>query len=107
VFLIVTKSIKTKVLSQSQGSRCHPFDAILFVVNSPQEDFFKNNNAILPLLVDYVRGLIDSGEGHPTHLVDTYCGTGLFAITLSSRFEKVAGIELSQASIVSAKTMRN
>jgi tRNA (uracil-5-)-methyltransferase len=65
--------------------------------------FFQNNNAILPLLVDYVRGLIDSGEGHPTHLVDTYCGAGLFAITLSSGFEKVAGIELSQASIVSAK----
>ena len=65
--------------------------------------FFQNNNAILPLLVDYVRGLIDSGEGHPTHLVDTYCGAGLFAITLSSQFEKVAGIELSQASIVSAK----
>ncbi|KAF8798369.1 tRNA methyltransferase [Phlegmacium glaucopus] len=67
--------------------------------------FFQNNNAILPLLVDYVRGLIDSGEGikHPTHLVDTYCGAGLFAITLSSRFEKVAGIELSQSSIASAK----
>jgi tRNA (uracil-5-)-methyltransferase len=65
--------------------------------------FFQNNNAILPLLVDYVRDLIDSGEGCSTHLVDTYCGAGLFAITLSSRFEKVAGIELSQASIVSAK----
>ena len=74
--------------------------------------FFQNNNAILPLLVDYVRDLIDSSSGdegmmqqqqHPTHLVDTYCGAGLFAITLSSRFEKVAGIELSQASIQSAK----
>ena len=72
--------------------------------------FFQNNNAILPLLVDYVRGLIDSSgdEGmqqqqQPTHLVDTYCGAGLFAITLSSRFEKVAGIELSQTSIQSAK----
>jgi len=66
--------------------------------------FFQNNNAILPLLVDYVRGLIDPSEGikPPTHLVDTYCGAGLFAITLSSRFTKVAGIELSQASIVSA-----
>jgi len=65
--------------------------------------FFQNNNAILSLLVDYVRSLIDSSEGHPTHLVDTYCGAGLFAITLSSRFQKVAGIELSQSSIASAK----
>ena len=65
--------------------------------------FFQNNNAILPLLVEYVRGLISSGEGQPTHLVDTYCGAGLFAITLSSLFKKVAGIELSQSSIISAK----
>jgi tRNA (uracil-5-)-methyltransferase len=65
--------------------------------------FFQNNNAVLPLLVDYVRGLMDPGEGRLTHLVDTYCGAGLFAITLSSRFKKVAGIELSQAAIVSAE----
>ncbi|KAJ3508547.1 hypothetical protein NLJ89_g5697 [Agrocybe chaxingu] len=67
--------------------------------------FFQNNNAVLPLLVDHVRGLIDSEEGrdHPTHLVDTYCGAGLFAISLSDKFTKVAGIELSQSSIASAK----
>ncbi|CAA7266427.1 unnamed protein product [Cyclocybe aegerita] len=67
--------------------------------------FFQNNNAVLPLLVDHVRDLIDSGEGrdHPTHLVDTYCGAGLFAISLSDKFTKVAGIELSQSSIASAK----
>jgi len=67
--------------------------------------FFQNNNAVLPLMVDYVKSLINPGEGkdHPTHLVDTYCGAGLFAISLSSRFTKVAGIELSQSSIASAK----
>lgn len=67
--------------------------------------FFQNNNSILPLMVNYVRSLIDTGEGHkhPTHLVDTYCGAGLFAISLSEKFSKVAGIELSQDSIASAK----
>ena len=67
--------------------------------------FFQNNNAILPLMVNYVHDLIDSGTGkdHPTHLVDAYCGAGLFAISLSARFGKVAGIELSQSSITSAK----
>jgi len=75
--------------------------------------FFQNNNSVLPLMVDYVRDLIhpksttedrESEEGgQPTHLVDTYCGAGLFAISLSSRFTKVAGIELSQSSIASAK----
>ncbi len=67
--------------------------------------FFQNNNSVLPLMVSYVRSLIDPGEGqkHPTHLVDTYCGAGLFAISLSEKFSKVAGIELSQDSITSAK----
>ncbi|KAF9527882.1 S-adenosyl-L-methionine-dependent methyltransferase [Crepidotus variabilis] len=70
--------------------------------------FFQNNNTILPLLVDYVKDTIagpstSSGTKHPTHLVDTYCGAGLFAISLSDRFEHVAGIELSSASIASAK----
>lgn len=70
--------------------------------------FFQNNNSVLPLLVDYVRDLISAMEhpapsGRPTHLVDTYCGAGLFAISLASAFDKVAGIELSQSSIESAK----
>lgn len=67
--------------------------------------FFQNNNAILPLMVDFVKELIRSGDdvSQPTHLVDTYCGAGLFAISLSSLFEKVAGIELSKSSIESAE----
>jgi len=66
--------------------------------------FFQNNNSVLPLMVNYVRDLINSGDkDHPTHLVDAYCGAGLFAISLSSRFSDVAGIELSQSSIASAK----
>ena len=70
--------------------------------------FFQNNNAVLPLLVGYVKDLISAMEypatsGRPTHLVDTYCGAGLFAISLSSAFDKVAGIELSQSSIESAR----
>lgn len=39
----------------------------------------------------------------PTHLVDTYCGSGLFGITLSSGFERVAGVEISEQSIAAAK----
>ncbi|KAF9561520.1 S-adenosyl-L-methionine-dependent methyltransferase [Agrocybe pediades] len=70
--------------------------------------FFQNNNSVLPLMVDHVKGLIKSNETsgsgrRPTHLVDTYCGAGLFAIALSSMFDKVAGIELSKSSIESAK----
>jgi len=30
--------------------------------------------------------------------VDAYCGSGLFALTLAGRFEKVAGVEVSETS---------
>jgi len=78
--------------------------------------FFQNNNSVLVPLTTYVRDAIfpttsvittdsDSAPGTPpppTHLVDAYCGAGLFAITLSPHFQTVAGIELSQDSIKSA-----
>jgi tRNA (uracil-5-)-methyltransferase len=65
--------------------------------------FFQNNNAVLPLMVDFVRGLLAAAAPDPpTHLVDTYCGAGLFAISLAGGFERVAGIELSKAAIASA-----
>jgi tRNA (uracil-5-)-methyltransferase len=68
--------------------------------------FFQNNNSVLPTLTDYVRDAIfhsnPTGPGSPlppTHLVDAYCGAGLFAITLSPDFTTIAGIELSADSI--------
>lgn len=69
--------------------------------------FFQNNNSVLVPLTDYVRDAIfpssslstDSDPSPPTHLVDAYCGAGLFAITLSPHFKTVAGIELSADSI--------
>lgn len=80
----------------------------------PAGSFFQNNNSILEPLTSYVRDAIFSppheveveekerGE-KPTHLVDTYCGSGLFSIMLSPYFEHVAGIEIDAGSIRSAK----
>lgn len=75
--------------------------------------FFQNNNSVLIPLTHYVRDAIlptptgsvtlDSDAQPPTHLVDAYCGAGLFAITLSPHFQTVAGIELSEDSIKAAK----
>lgn len=59
-------------------------------------DFFQNNPAILPAFVDYVAQ--EAAQDDCTHLVDAYCGSGLFALSLSSRFEKVAGVEVSESS---------
>ncbi|KAF7350725.1 S-adenosyl-L-methionine-dependent methyltransferase [Mycena sanguinolenta] len=72
----------------------------------PNGSFFQNNNSVLPSLTDYVQSRIfaaPAGGPNPTHLVDAYCGAGLFAITLSPHFATVAGIELSQESIRAAK----
>lgn len=76
--------------------------------------FFQNNNSVLPPLVNYVRDAIFPPQASssltsdslsiakPTHLVDAYCGSGLFSIMLSAYFQEVAGIELSQESITCA-----
>jgi len=66
--------------------------------------FFQNNNSVLVPLTSYVRDAIfpstsASSTPPPTHLVDAYCGAGLFALTLASHFTQVAGIELSADSI--------
>ena len=70
----------------------------------PGGSFFQNNNSVLVPLTDYVRDSIflsppGSPSERPTHLVDAYCGAGLFAITLSPHFDIIAGIELSSDSI--------
>ena len=81
----------------------------LFVYNA--NSFFQNNNSVLVPLVEYVRDAIfPPSEGTlaltartvPTHLVDAYCGAGLFSIMLSPYFRKIAGIELSTESIDAA-----
>ncbi|KAJ6516569.1 S-adenosyl-L-methionine-dependent methyltransferase [Mycena vitilis] len=74
-----------------------------WIFEYPNGSFFQNNNSVLPSLTDYVQSRIFDSAGHPpTRLVDAYCGSGLFAITLSPHFEKVAGIELSAESIRAA-----
>jgi tRNA/tmRNA/rRNA uracil-C5-methylase (TrmA/RlmC/RlmD family) len=59
-------------------------------------DFFQNNPFILPLFTGYVARMA-SAEG-ARFLVDAYCGSGLFALTLARHFEKVAGVEVSESS---------
>lgn len=59
-------------------------------------DFFQNNPYILPAFTSYVAKQA-SGKG-ARFLVDAYCGSGLFAITLAGHFERVAGVEVSESS---------
>ncbi len=60
-------------------------------------DFFQNNPFILPAFTAYVRE--QAAATGARFLVDAYCGSGLFALSASPAFERVAGIELSESSI--------
>ncbi len=59
-------------------------------------DFFQNNPFILPLFTGYVAE--KACQGGTRYLVDAYCGSGLFALTLAPSFEKVLGVEVSETS---------
>lgn len=59
-------------------------------------DFFQNNPYILPLFTSYVAD--EATAGGEEYLVDAYCGSGLFSLTLASRFKKVLGVEVSESS---------
>lgn len=58
-------------------------------------DFFQNNPYILPSFVAHVA---DQAASSCRFLVDAYCGSGLFALSLADRFERVTGVEVSESS---------
>ena len=58
-------------------------------------DFFQNNPFILP---DFVGHVADQATTGCRYLVDAYCGSGLFGLSMASRFEAVAGVEVSESS---------
>lgn len=67
-------------------------------------EFFQNNNSILPVVTAFVRDNIKINGSAPKFLVDTYCGCGLFAIACSQAVDRVIGVEISQHSVDFAKT---
>ncbi|MCJ1258105.1 tRNA(m5U54)methyltransferase [Lignoscripta atroalba] len=78
-----------------------------FVFSNTAGAFFQNNNSILPSFTAYIRDHIlppaSTDEIQPPkYLIDAYCGSGLFTVTLSSLFASSTGIDISPASIVSA-----
>ena len=83
-------------------------------------NFFQNNYYVLPLMVEHVveqatkpikKKLVNSNNNNNnhgsagtalTHLADCYCGSGLFAISAASHFERVVGIEINDMAIAEA-----
>ncbi|QPG75001.1 hypothetical protein FOA43_002341 [Brettanomyces nanus] len=66
-------------------------------------EFFQNNNSILPLVIDYVQKKLNFGEGRDSYLVDAYCGSGLFSISSAKSVKRILGVEISAQSIKFAK----
>ncbi len=64
-------------------------------------DFFQNNPFILPAFVDHV--VSEAAKTGASHLVDAYCGSGLFALSAAKHFQHVSGIEVSETSVVKAQ----
>lgn len=64
-------------------------------------DFFQNNPFILPEFVDY--GVRAARGDACKYLVDTYCGSGLFALSAAKYFERVLGVEVSEDAVVKAR----
>jgi len=69
-------------------------------------NFFQNNPFMLPKMVDLVvdAATVPSPSGKAmTHLIDCYCGSGLFAIGSSSSFEACVGIEVNEMAVEEAR----
>lgn len=97
----------TLLLREASGEVTTDFDAVIVeTVGSLRlrflaRDFFQNNPFILPEFTRYVRE--QAAASGARHLVDAYCGSGLFALASASAFAQVAGVEVSESSVAFAR----
>lgn len=70
-------------------------------------NFFQNNPYMLPHMVDLVVNAatrLSASGAKMTHLIDCYCGSGLFALGSSSYFDVCVGIEVNSKAVEEAKS---
>ena len=93
----------TLLLRDAGGTVTTDYDAVItetvgdLKLHFLARDFFQNNPFILPAFTRYVRE--QAAASGARLLVDAYCGSGLFALTAASAFERVAGVEISESSV--------
>jgi 23S rRNA (uracil1939-C5)-methyltransferase/tRNA (uracil-5-)-methyltransferase len=69
-------------------------------------NFFQNNPHMLPIMVDHVvTAATKPGRNGTkmTHLIDCYCGSGLFCLTAASSFQVLVGIEVVDKAVEEAR----
>ncbi|KAK4619119.1 tRNA (uracil(54)-C(5))-methyltransferase [Fulvia fulva] len=95
---------KTCITDHKQTSTEYVDD---YRLDNPAGAFFQNNNSILPVVTQYIRDHIldpaanENPDGKPQikNMIDAYCGSGFFTITLSKMFHNSIGIDISAQSI--------
>jgi tRNA/tmRNA/rRNA uracil-C5-methylase (TrmA/RlmC/RlmD family) len=93
----------TLLLREASGEVTTDYDAVItetvgeLKLHFLARDFFQNNPFILPAFTRYVRE--QAAATGARFLVDAYCGSGLFALSAASAFERVAGVEISESSV--------
>src|SRR6185503_5375298 len=65
-------------------------------------DFFQNNPFILESFTSYAVDQARSGGAR--HLVDAYCGSGLFSLFGAREFDSVTGVEISASAVERARS---
>ncbi len=68
-------------------------------------NFFQNNPYMLPVMVDHVvdASVKVNGYGEKmTHLIDCYCGSGLFCLSSAAFFDICVGIEVNEKAVEEA-----
>lgn len=98
------EDVKT-CITNSNATSTEYVDSYIFT--NPAGSFFQNNNSILPIFTQYIRDQINQdksslreSDAQPLkYLIDAYCGSGLFTVTLSSLFKSSLGIDIAEASI--------
>ncbi|KAG0680287.1 tRNA(m5U54)methyltransferase [Pichia californica] len=100
---IVTKTCVTdnqKIVSDLVDTGLGRILRFDFIAN----EFFQNNNSILPKVIKYVK---DNLGSEMEYLVDAYCGSGLFSVAIASSIDnqvkKVLGVEISERAVEFAK----
>jgi tRNA (uracil-5-)-methyltransferase len=79
-----------------------------YTFTSRAGSFFQNNNSILSTFTSYVRSHAIPPSPQPNappikYLLDAYCGSGLFTITLSTIFRSALGIDIDPKGIEQAR----
>lgn len=95
---LLMRAASNGVLTRSDEIAVEDVDGVRFEFQAG--DFFQNNPFILP---KFVRHAIDEAKAMGArHLVDAYCGSGLFAISAARDFEQVIGVEISETAVKKA-----